>query len=81
MLEYKYYKRKLMSDLTKEYFDEQLNKQTLELKNYAKEQTEDLARMVAGGFEDLQKRLDVKNDVEQLKREMKQIKEALHFTT
>lgn len=73
-----------MSELTKEYFEkhlsEQLSSQTGELKAYAREQTQELARMVAVGFEDVQRRLDVQELVQAHERKLKKIEEALHIT-
>ena len=70
-----------MSELTKEYFDQglknlvtkkdlsdQIAGQTTELKAYAREQTKELARMVAGGFEDLHRRFDMRELVQSHER-------------
>jgi hypothetical protein len=69
-----------MSELTQQYFDKRLNEQTAELKSYAREQTEELARIVAAGFDDLKRELDVRDRVHQLETDMRQIKEALHIS-
>ena len=77
-----------MTSLTKEYFDQQLKKlatkeglgqQTKELKAYSDEKIGDLAVMVQRGFESLEKQLDVRKDVEDLKRQMRQVREALQI--
>lgn len=41
---------------------------------------EELARMVSDGFEDLQRRLDVRELVQSHERKLKKIEEALHIT-
>jgi DNA anti-recombination protein RmuC len=85
-----------MSDLTKEHFDEQLRRlvtkddlaqqlaqQTEALKAYAREQSEDLARMVNEGFEDVHRRLDIIAQVQQIQQTMERkfakLEEALHI--
>lgn len=74
-------------ELTKEYFDEQLKAQTRELKQFAEEQTDALARIIATTvaepmerhFEKLDRELDVYAEVKQLKADMERIKKALHL--
>ena len=83
-------------ELTKEYFDEKLNrlttkddlaKQTKELKSYAREQSGDLARIIADTvanpmeqrFAILESRTDVTERVRYLETDMQKIKEALHI--
>lgn len=44
-----------------------------------KTELEDLAAMTQRGFDSLEKRLDVREDVDKLKREMKQVQEALRI--
>jgi hypothetical protein len=69
--------------------DEQLKAQTKELKKFAEEQTDALARIIATTviepmerhFEKLDKELDVYAEVKQLKADMERIKEALHLST
>jgi hypothetical protein len=77
-----------MSELTKEYFDQIIQNlstkgdmvaQTKELKAYAREQTEELARMVADGFVDIQHRLDVQRLIEAHERKFQKLEEALHI--
>jgi 16S rRNA C967 or C1407 C5-methylase (RsmB/RsmF family) len=75
-------------ELTKEYFDEQLKAQTKELKQFAEEQTDALARIIATTvaepmerhFEKIDKELDVYAEVKQLKADMERIKKALHLS-
>lgn len=86
-------------ELTKEHFDQTLttlykkfdtkiDEQTKELRSYAKEQTEELARIIATTiaepmehhFEKLDKELDVYSEVKQLKADMERIKEALQIS-
>ena len=79
-------------ELTKEHFDqvtsglatkEGLAQQTEELKAYAREQTEELARMVNDGFEEVHRRLDVIAQVQQIQHTMERkfakLEEALHI--
>jgi hypothetical protein len=93
-----------MAELTKEYFDQRigditqrfdgvaskadLQGQTKELKAFAEEQTDALARIIATTvaepmerhFEKLDKELDMYAEVKQLKADMERIKEALHLS-
>lgn len=93
-----------MAELTREYFDQQisvinqrfdgvatksdLQAQTKELKTFAEEQTDALARIIATTiaepmerhFEKINKELDVYAEVKQLKADMERIKEALHLS-
>ncbi len=75
--------------ISKDYFDEQLLKISLQMDDrfekqsqiliaHTEEQVESLARMVQEGFEDLRERIDVRERVQQLEGEMRKIKEALH---
>ena len=78
-------------ELTKEYFekhlDQKLKEQTEELKAYAREQTEELARIVAETvatpmeerFARLESLMDVRLAVQTLQLDMRRIKEALHL--
>ena len=72
-----------MSELTQEYFEQhlqqQLKAQTTDLKAYAREQTEELARLVADGFEDLQARLDLREQLAAHERKFQKLEEALHL--
>lgn len=73
--------------LTKEYFDKHLGRSlkdlrvgmTKDLKEHVTSEIEKLAIMTARGFEDMQKRLDVREDVEKLKRDNQIIKQALNL--
>ncbi|MGH9761447.1 MAG: hypothetical protein ACREDR_18930 [Blastocatellia bacterium] len=60
-----------------------LKQQTEELKSYAREQTEELARMVNDGFEDVHRRLGVITHVRELQqtmdRKFAKLEEALHI--
>jgi len=68
-------------------FDQKMDQQTNELKAYADEQTETLARIVNAGFEGerkyLEEKLDVRERVEQLEqkieRKFAKLEEALHL--
>ncbi len=62
-----------MSDLTKEYLDLVIT----DLKTFIKEENENMAQIVAKGFEDLEKRFDVVERVERLEKEFAQLKQAL----
>jgi hypothetical protein len=75
--------------ISKDYFDEQLLKISLQMDDrfekqsqilitHTEEQVESLARMVQEGFEDLRELIDVRERVQQLEGEMRKIKEALH---
>jgi len=74
-------------ELTKEYFDQVIKEQTNELKAYAENQTEALARIINDtvadpmekGFAKLDEGLTVAKRVQQLEEDIKQIKAALHI--
>ena len=89
-------------ELTREYFDQQINKlvtkddlekklnaQTKELKAFAEEQAEALARIIAKTvavpmerhFTELKNEKQLRKDVENLKADMRRIKEALHLSS
>lgn len=90
-----------MSELTQEYFDQQLKglnqrldvmatkegleAQTKELKAFAVEQTDAVARIITtAAIEDrqfLEAKLDVRQRVEKLKRSLEEIRGALHLST
>lgn len=61
--------------------DQRLNKQSeeiiKELKSFVKEENEELARMVAEGFEDITRRLDFTERIVKLEREFSELKQAL----
>jgi hypothetical protein len=64
-------------DLKKLATKDELAKQTQLLMAHTADQIEGLARMIEAGFQDVQERLDVKERVGKLERELKKIKEAL----
>ncbi len=59
-----------MNTLTKEYFDERMDE--------IKKEIESLATMVANGFSDLEKRLDVRERVDSLEKKMTKVESALN---
>ena len=80
-----------MSELTKEYFDQQIAKLATkeDVHREVREGVEDLARIVADTiatpftkrFDRLEELLEVKDDVATLKRQMTEIRSALHLST
>jgi hypothetical protein len=73
-------------ELTKEHFDQalkglatadELHKAVAPLAT--SEQVEELARMVAAGFEDVQSRLDVTAQMKIFERKFQRLEEALHI--
>jgi hypothetical protein len=73
-----------MAELTKEYFDQKIDKlaikaDLLATKADLKEEIEGLARMVADGFDDIQQRLDVRDRVATVEKKLVKIEEALHI--
>ena len=72
-----------MTQLTKERLDEALDKQTKELKGDIAQvggQVEELAAMVQRRFDDLERTLDVREQVEKNMRDIQTIKQARHVT-
>jgi hypothetical protein len=75
-----------MSELTKEYFEEYLGNQInglegkLVTKKEFKSGVEELARMVAHGFSDVERRLDVTTRMEHMEADLSKIKGALNMT-
>jgi hypothetical protein len=63
-----------MTTLTKEYFDNRMD--TFEKK--IEDEIHGLATMVAKGFDDLAKRLDVRDRVEKLEKKMSKVESALN---
>lgn len=59
-----------MDTLTKKYFDERMDETQKDL--------HDLATMVANGFSDIEKRLDVRERVEKLEKKMNKVESALN---
>lgn len=68
-----------MISLTTKYLDQKLKAQTKELKHHTEEQVAELAGMVKKGFDSLEEKIDVRQKVEKLEHQMKQIREALHL--
>ena len=66
-----------MSELTKEYFDKQLGK--LATKQDLKGEIADLASMVARRFDEVEEKLDVRAEIDQLKTQMKKVWDALNI--
>jgi hypothetical protein len=73
-----------MSELTlkaiEQLLDEKLAEQTRELKSYTREQTEELARMVAEGFDDIRERVDLRERVTRVEQQLQRIADAVHIT-
>jgi hypothetical protein len=80
-----------MSELTKEHFEQVISglaskadlqglatKQDLRPLATA-DQVQELARMVAGGFEDVQRRLDVTAKIELFEHKFQKLEDALHI--
>ncbi|MDQ3819915.1 MAG: hypothetical protein M3362_19880 [Acidobacteriota bacterium] len=67
-------------DLTKlaGQIDDRFEKQTNILMAYSDEQVSKLAAMVAEGFDEIRELLDVRERIDQLEKDMRKIKEALH---
>ena len=63
-----------MTTLTKQYFDNNM----AEMKSEIKEEIQSLATMVAKGFTDLEKRLDVRERVDALEQKMTKVESALN---
>lgn len=66
-----------MANLTKEYFDKRLDTLEKGLKTHIDKEIEKLAGMTARRFDEVERRLDVREEVEKLKSQMKQVREAL----
>ncbi len=72
-----------MTQLTKEHLDKALDKQTKELKGDLAQvagQVEDLAGMVQRRFDEIELKLDVREQVARHDRDIRAIKQALHLT-
>ena len=69
----------LMPELTDERFEQILTEKLAALAT--KEQIEELAQMTARGFEDVLQRLDVRERVEKLESQMKELRCALHLSS
>jgi archaellum component FlaC len=73
-------------EITKEYLDAQFAqlardiggiKETMATRQDVRDATDELARMVNTGFEEVHRKLDVREQVEQHSREIQEIKRAL----
>jgi uncharacterized protein YqgV (UPF0045/DUF77 family) len=63
-----------MTTLTKEYFDQRLDNTKKEIV----EEIHELAAMTAKGFDDVARRLDVRERVDALEQKMKKVESALN---
>ena len=69
-------------ELTKEHFDQVVSKlATKEQVESVAEQIEGLARMTSRGFEDVLERMDVRDRVDKLEIQMKELRGALHLSS
>ena len=62
-----------MFNLTKEYFDQQIDKLA------SKEDLSELAGMIARRFDEVERKLDVREEVERLKTKMTKVWDALNL--
>lgn len=71
-------------ELTKEFFEKTLlsteKRIITHLAEKIEQSQEELALMVQAGFEDVMERLDVRDRVEKLEKDMSKIKSALHLS-
>jgi len=72
-------KEDLKPFVTKDDLKESLKAQTKELKVFAVEQTEELAHMVNGGFDDVLDRLDVRERMAKMEKKMSKLEHMLHM--
>ena len=63
----------------KSYTDTRVGAAVKELKGYANEKQDEMATMVNKGFEDVLKRLDVKDRMDKLEKKVEKVYEALHL--
>jgi uncharacterized Zn finger protein len=68
-----------MSELTKEQFEQVIKASEERITKRIDEAQEELAGMVAAGFEDVQRRLDVTEQVKLFERKFQKLEEALHI--
>ena len=68
-----------MNELTKEHFDQSLAVTEKRIVKRIDEAQEELARLVADGFEDMQRRLDVTAQMQTFERKFQKLEEALHI--
>jgi hypothetical protein len=66
-----------MANLTKEYFDKRLNGLEKGIKSHTEAEVDKLAGMVKRRFDEVERKLDVRDKVERLEAQMKQVREAL----
>ncbi len=71
-----------MTMLTKEYLDKTLDKHSTRIEKKIEKKIEEeissLAKIVAKGFDDITKRLDVRERVEKLEKKMTKVESALN---
>jgi hypothetical protein len=67
-------------ELTKECLDKALSTQTEQIKKELEQVEDRLGQMIASGFADIEKRLDVRDRVDALENKMKKVEQALHAT-
>jgi hypothetical protein len=71
-----------MTTLTQEHFDTELGglrQEVAAMKTEIKEEIQELARITANGFADLEKRLDVRERVDTLETKFKKLESALNL--
>ena len=68
-----------MANLTKEYFDIKLDKLEKNLKQHTEQEITELAGMVSRRFDEVEKKLDLREEVDKLKVQMKKVWEALNI--
>ena len=77
-----------MSDLTKEHFDQELKSLATKKELAASEERiiaridesqAEVARIVAGGFDDIRQQLDVSAQIKTFERKFQKLEEALHI--
>ena len=66
-------------ELTKEHFDQSLATSEKRIITRIDESQAELARMVADGFEDVQRRLDLTAQIKTFERKFSKLEEALHI--
>lgn len=68
-----------MVNLTKEYFDSRIKKLEEGLKVHTEQEVAELASMVSRRFDEVEKKLDLREEVDQLKSQMKKVWDALNI--
>ncbi len=66
-----------MSNLTKEYFAQQLKGLEDRSKAHTEHEVAGLARMVSNRFDDIERALDVREKVQKLERQMREVRQAI----